>query len=182
MKLTRKQALEQFLSIVKSALEEGIRPRVHLEDITRADFYGFVVPFAIELKKLSDESGVPIKVRACDTLGFGVSYPGVALPRSVPGIIYGLWHHAGIPSENLEWHGHNEFHKVEANAGTAWLSGCSGVNCTLLGIGERTGNCPLEAMVFEYAALRGTMDGMEPSVITEIAEYYKKEIKYKIPP
>ncbi|HHU51105.1 MAG TPA: 2-isopropylmalate synthase [Firmicutes bacterium] len=182
LKLTRKQAMEQFLSIVKSALEEGIRPRVHLEDITRADFYGFVVPFAIELKKLSDESGVPIKVRACDTLGFGVSYPGVALPRSVPGIIYGLWHHAGIPSENLEWHGHNDFHKVVANAGTAWLYGCSGVNCTLLGIGERTGNCPLEAMVFEYAALRGTMDGMDPSVITEIAEYYKREIKYKIPP
>ncbi|HEY8343658.1 MAG TPA: 2-isopropylmalate synthase [Bacillota bacterium] len=182
LKLTRKQALEQFLSIVKAALEEGIRPRVHLEDITRADFYGFVVPFAIELKKLSDESGIPIKIRACDTLGFGVSYPGVALPRSVPGIIYGLWHHAGIPSENLEWHGHNDFYKAVSNAGTAWLYGCSGVNCTLLGIGERTGNCPLEAMVFEYAALRGTMDGMEPSVITEIAEYYKKEIKYKIPP
>ena len=182
LKVTRKQALEQFLSIVKAALDVGIIPRVHLEDVTRADFYGFVVPFAIELKKLSDESGIPIKIRACDTLGFGVSYPGVALPRSVPGIIYGLWHHAGIPSENLEWHGHNDFYKAVSNAGTAWLYGCSGVNCTLLGIGERTGNCPLEAMVFEYAALRGTMDGMDPLVITEIAEYYKKEIKYKIPP
>src|SRR5690554_1096772 len=52
LKLTRKQALEQFTSIVKSALEVGIKPRVHLEDVTRADFYGFVVPFAIELKKL----------------------------------------------------------------------------------------------------------------------------------
>jgi isopropylmalate/homocitrate/citramalate synthase len=37
-------------------------------------------------------------------------------------------------------------------------------------------------MVFEYAALRGTMDGMEPTVITEIADYYRKVIKYKIPP
>lgn len=182
LKTTRKQALEQFISIVKAALDVGIKPRVHLEDVTRADFYGFVVPFAIELKKLSDESGVPIKIRACDTLGFGVSFPGVALPRSVPGIIYGLWHHAGISSENLEWHGHNDFYKVVANASTAWLYGCSGVNCTLLGIGERTGNCPLEAMVFEYAALRGTMDGMDPTVITEIADYYRKVIKYKIPP
>lgn len=182
LKMTRKQALEQFLSIVKAALEIGIKPRVHLEDITRADFYGFVVPLAIELKKLADESGIPIKIRACDTLGFGVSYPGVALPRSVQGIIYGLWHHAGIPSENLEWHGHNDFYKAVTNAGTAWLYGCAGVNCTLLGIGERTGNCPLEAMVFEYAGLRGTMDGMEPTVITEIAEFYEREIGYKIPP
>ncbi len=35
------------------------------------------------------------------------------------------------------------------------------VNCALLGIGERTGNTPLEAMVFEYAQLRGTLDGMD---------------------
>lgn len=115
-------------------------------------------------------------------MGFGVSYPGVALPRSVPGIIYGLWHHAGIPSERLEWHGHNDFYRAVVNAGTAWLYGCAAVNCTLLGIGERTGNCPLEAMVFEYAGLRGTMDGMNPQVITEIAEYYQNVIGYKIPP
>lgn len=182
LKMTRKQAMEQFLSIVKSALEIGVIPRVHLEDITRADFYGFVVPFAIELMKLAEESKIPIKVRACDTLGFGVSFPGVALPRSVPGIIYGLWHHAGVPSECLEWHGHNDFYKSVVNSSTAWLYGCSGVNTTLLGIGERTGNCPLEAMVFEYAALRGTLDGMDTTVITEIAEYYTKEIGYRIPP
>ena len=182
LKMSRGQALEQFLSIIKDALEIGIIPRVHLEDITRADFYGFVVPFAIELMKLSQESGIPIKIRACDTMGFGISYPGVALPRSVPGTIYGLTHHAGVPSEQLEWHGHNDFYKAVANAGTAWLYGCSGVNCTLLGIGERTGNCPLEAMVFEYAALRGTMDGMDPTVITEIADYYINEIGYNIPP
>lgn len=182
LKMTRAQALEQFLRIVKSALEIGVIPRVHLEDITRADFYGFVVPFVIELMRLSEESRIPIKVRACDTLGFGVSYPGVALPRSVPGIIYGLWHHAGVPPERLEWHGHNDFYKAVANAGTAWLYGCSGVNTTLLGIGERTGNCPLEAMIFEYAALRGAMDGMDPTVITEIAEYYTHQIGYQIPP
>ena len=182
LKMTRAQALEQFLRIVRAALEIGVIPRVHLEDITRADFYGFVVPFVIELMRLAEESKIPIKVRACDTLGFGVSYPGVALPRSVPGIIYGLWHHAGVPSECLEWHGHNDFYKVVANAGTSWLYGCAGVNATLLGIGERTGNCPLEAMIFEYAALRGSMDGMEPTVITEIAEYYTREIGYRIPP
>ena len=140
MHLTRKQAMDKYLGIVKSALDFGIRPRCHFEDITRADFYGFVVPFAGALMELSRESGIPIKIRACDTMGYGVSYPGTALPRSVQGIIYGLRHYAEVPAELLEWHGHNDFYKVVSNAATAWLHGCSSINCSLLGIGERTGN------------------------------------------
>lgn len=180
--MTRRQALDQFLGVVKDALDIGVKPRVHFEDITRADFYGFVLPLATCLRQLSQESGIPIKIRACDTLGLGISYTGVALPRSVPGIAYGLWHHAQIPNEFLEWHGHNDLHRAVVNAGTAWLYGISAVNCTLLGIGERTGNTPLEAMVMEYAGLRGTLDGMDAHTITEIAEYYRTDLDYEIPP
>jgi isopropylmalate/homocitrate/citramalate synthase len=136
----------------------------------------------LELHKLMVESGIPIKIRACDTLGYGVSYPGVALPRSVPGIAYGLNHYGRFPSELLEWHGHNDFFKAVVNAGTAWLYGISAVNTTLLGFGERTGNTPLEAMVFEYAALRGTTDGMNTRIVTEIADYYRDVIGYDVPP
>lgn len=181
MGLTRKKALDKYLGIVKSCMEHGIRPRCHFEDITRADIYGFVVPFAIELMKLSAESGIPVKIRACDTMGYGVSYPGAALPRSVPGIIYGLRSYAKVPSTQLEWHGHNDFYKVVTNAATAWLYGCSSVNCSLLGIGERTGNCPLEAMTIEYASLRGTTDGMDLTAITDIAEYIERELDVVIP-
>ena len=182
MRLTRKQALDKYLAIVKAALNQGIRPRCHFEDITRADFYGFVIPFATELMHLSQQSGIPIKIRACDTMGYGVSYPGAALPRSVPGIIYGLHHYAGVPSEWLEWHGHNDFYKVVANAGTAWLYGCASINCSLLGIGERTGNCPLEAMLIEYQSLRGTPDGMDLTAITDIADYMQEEIGLEVSP
>ena len=182
LNLTRRQALDKYLGIVKSALSHGVRPRCHFEDITRADFYGFVVPFASELMKLSKESGIPIKIRMCDTMGFGVSFPGVSLPRSVQGIVYGLHHYAGVPHALLEWHGHNDFYKVVANATAAWLYGASGVNCSLLGIGERTGNCPLEAMAIEYASLRGTLDGMDLTAITDIADYFEREICYNIPP
>ncbi len=180
--LTRREALDHYLGVVKNAFDAGIRPRCHLEDITRADFYGFVVPFVNALTELSEEAGIPVKIRMCDTMGYGVSYPGVALPRSVPGIVYGLHHYAGVSSDMLEWHGHNDFYHGVTNAVNAWLYGASGVNCSLLGIGERTGNIPLEAMVMEYAAIRGTLDGMDPTVITEIAEYFKKEIGYEIPP
>lgn len=182
MKMTRRQAVDYYLETIRSAFDAGLVPRCHLEDITRADFYGFVLPFITEIMKLSDEAGIPVKIRACDTMGYGIPYSEVALPRSVPGIIYGLQHYAGVPSEMLEWHGHNDFYKAVTNAATAWLYGACAVNCTLLGIGERTGNVPLEAMVFEYASLRGSMDGMDPTVITEIARYYKDELGYDIPP
>ncbi len=182
LKMTRREAMNTYLATVAEAFEAGVVPRCHLEDITRADFYGFVVPFVNELHRMSEDAGIPVKIRACDTMGYGVPYTEVALPRSVSGIIYGLQHYSDVPSEMLEWHGHNDFYKAVANASTAWLYGASAVNCSLLGIGERTGNIPLEAMVFEYASLRGTLDGMDPTTITDIAQYFKENIGYEIPP
>ncbi len=182
LKMTRQQVLDHYLSAVALAFEAGVMPRCHLEDITRADFYGFVVPFVNELMKMSQDAGIPVKIRACDTMGYGVPFSEVALPRSVPGIIYGLQHYSDVPSEMLEWHGHNDFYKAVTNASTAWLYGASAVNCSLLGIGERTGNIPLEAMVLEYASLRGSLDGMDTTAITEIAEYFKNNMGYDIPP
>ena len=82
----------------------------------------------------------------------------------------------------LEWHGHNDFYKAVSNATTAWLYGACAVNCSLLGVGERTGNIPLEAMVMEYASLRGSLDGMDTTVITDIARYFREEIGYEVPP
>jgi len=182
LNMTRRQAMDHYLSVVKEALAAGIIPRCHLEDITRADYYGFVIPFVNELMKLSKESGIKIKIRACDTMGYGLPYPGVAIPRSVPGIIYGLGHYSEVPSDCIEWHGHNDFYKGVVNAAHAWLYGASAVNCTLLGIGERTGNVPLEAMVFEYASLQGGIGDIDTTVITEIAEYFTKQLGYDIPP
>ena len=182
MKMTRREAIDHYLSIIRECIETGVRPRCHLEDITRADFYGFVVPFVRALMELMNESGVPIKIRACDTMGYGVTYPGTVMPRSVQGVVHNLTHHANVPHKLLEWHGHNDFYRAVNNATYAWLYGASGVNASLFGIGERTGNTPLEAMVIEYAQIRGTLDGMNPHVITELADYFTKEIGYKIPP
>ena len=181
LNMTRKQAMQHYLGIVRDCLEIGVSPRCHLEDITRSDIYGFVIPFCLELMKLREQYQIPVKVRVCDTMGYGVNYPGAVIPRSIPGIIYGIMVHAGVPSELIEFHGHNDFYKAVSNSTTAWLYGACGVNCSLFGIGARTGNTPLEAMVFEYAQLRGTLDGMDTTVITELVEYYEKELGYKLP-
>ena len=181
LKMTRQQAMFHYLHIVRMCLDYGISPRCHLEDITRSDIFGFVIPFCLELMRLQDEYKIPVKIRACDTMGFGVNFNGSVNPRSVQGIIYGLTTHAGVPSAQLEWHGHNDFYKAVTNSTTAWLYGASAVNTSLFGIGERTGNTPLEAMVFEYAQIRGTLDGMDTTVITELAEYFEKELGEHIP-
>lgn len=182
MKMTRREAMNHYLNIVQECLETGVAPRCHLEDITRSDIHGFVIPFCMELMKLGERYKISVKIRACDTMGYGVNFSGAVIPRSVQGIIYGLVTHGGIPSQLLEWHGHNDFYKAVTNSTTAWLYGASGVNCSLFGIGERTGNTPLEAMVFEYAQLKGTLDGMDTTAITELADYFTREIGYRIPP
>ena len=177
----RKTAMADYLAVVTQALEWGIVPRCHFEDLTRADIYGFCLPFAQKLMELSKDAGIPVKIRLCDTMGYGVPYPGAALPRSVSKLVRAFTDEAEVPGEWLEWHGHNDFHKVLVNAGTAWLSGCSGANCTLLGFGERTGNAPLEAMVIEYISLTGEDDAANTPVISEIVRYFEEELEYVVP-
>ena len=180
LRKTRSQAMNSYLDIAKAALDNGVMPRCHLEDVTRADYDGFILPFAAELLKLGDQYGVPIKIRLCDTLGFGVPWVGVALPRSIPKLIHGL-RKIGVPAEQLEWHGHNDFHKVLIDASTAWLYGCSAANAAIFGSGERTGNPPLEALVIEHAQLKGMTKGVNYDAITELARYAKKELGFEIP-
>jgi len=180
LRKTRAQTMERYLDIVKSALDHGVIPRCHFEDITRSDYEGFVLPFACELMRLAEQYNSPVKVRLCDTLGFGLPWPEVALPRSIPKLISGL-RQIGFPPERLEWHGHNDFHKVQVNAATAWLYGCSAANSSIFGVGERTGNPPLEAMVVEHAQLRGQTEGVNYAAITELAEYAKAELGFAIP-
>ncbi len=182
LNLDRKRAMDNYLRVVDAALENNIIPRCHLEDITRADFNGFVIPFVKKLMERSQDAGMPVKIRACDTLGYGVPHPQAKLPRSVPKIVDTLVNKCGVPSEYLEWHGHNDFHKVIANGFNSWLYGSSGVNGTLLGYGERTGNPPIEGLVMDYISLKKSHDGMDTKVITEIGDYFRKVLDEHIPP
>ncbi len=173
-KKTRRQVLDSFMQVVRAAAEAGLEAiRCHYEDVTRADFWGCVMPFTEELMKFSALSGLRIKIRLCDTMGYGLPYATASLPRSIPKMVYYLQKEFGIPSHNLEWHGHNDFHKVHINSVTAWLSGVAAANGAILGFGERTGNSPLEALAIEYASLTGSSNGMDLTAITDIADFVR---------
>lgn len=181
LNLNRKEAMKKYISIAKEAFESGITPRCHLEDITRADIKGFVIPLVQKLQDVAKSYDKDIKIRACDTLGLGLPYKDSTLPRSVPKIISYLKNKCNLKSKNLEWHGHNDFYKSVINSTTAWLYGAGAVNTTLFGIGERTGNTPLEAMLFEYLQLNDNME-FDFSYLNNIKNIFENKLNYKIPP
>ena len=63
MKKTRGEILPEYLRVVRAVLEAGLRPRCHLEDLTRADLSGFVAPLVEALQELERQARVPIKLR-----------------------------------------------------------------------------------------------------------------------
>src|SRR3972149_3727058 len=101
--------------------------------------------------EVSKEFKKPVWIRLCDTMGYGVPYPWAALPRSVPKLVQVLIRECGVPKD--------------------WLPRRAAPRCALGGAGGPGGTPPLEGAVMEYIGFKGTTNGMDPTVITEIAEY-----------
>lgn len=182
LKKNRRQALDSYKEVVAAALDYGVVPRCHLEDVTRADIYGFVIPMINELNKLCEGTGIKVKIRLCDTMGYGIPFPNAELPRGIPAMLKAILDNTDAKPEQLEWHGHNDFHKVLSNAVCAWLYGCAAANGTFLGFGERTGNPPIEGLVFEWMGLTGIHEGVDTTAITDMANFFRDKINYAIPP
>jgi isopropylmalate/homocitrate/citramalate synthase len=149
----RKQAADTYLDAVKMTLDAGIRPRLHLEDATRAPM-DFLRPFAETVLEISVPYGPALrpKFRICDTMGLGLPYEDVALPRSVPRL-FAEMRALGLTPADLEFHPHNDTWLVVANCLAAIRAGCGVVNGTCLGKGERSGNAPLEAVLLHLAGM-----------------------------
>jgi isopropylmalate/homocitrate/citramalate synthase len=143
----RGQAARTYLDAVRAVLDAGLRPRLHLEDATRAA-EDFLMPFAQACMELTARTPADLrpKFRICDTMGLGLPLDAVGPPRSVPRLVRRL-RELGVPAEDLEFHPHNDTHLVVANCLAALQAGCAVINGTLLGKGERTGNAPLEAVL-----------------------------------
>jgi isopropylmalate/homocitrate/citramalate synthase len=172
----RRRAAATYLDAVRAVLDAGLRPRLHLEDATRAP-EAFILPFTQAVKDLA--SGYPEipppKFRICDTMGLGVPYENVGWPRSVPRLVRRM-REAGVACEDLEFHPHNDTHLVVANSLAAIQAGCAAVNGTLLGKGERTGNAPLEAILIHADGMGCLADGARPDfrALNDLAALYEQ--------
>ena len=181
MNRTRRQAADDYANVVRGVIQAGLRPRCHLEDLTRADLDGFVAPLVESLQEIGRAANVPVKFRLCDTMGFGLPWPEAALPRGVPRLVHYFTRTLGVAPELLEWHGHNDFHRGEVNTVAAWLYGCSAANGSLFGFGERTGNPPLEALVIDHIGLKGETPGVDTTAITRAAAYFRDQLGTPLP-
>ena len=149
----RVQAAQTYLEAVQITLDAGIRPRLHLEDATRAPAE-FVLPFIETVLEVAASYGRDLKpkFRVCDTMGVGLPYDDVDLPRSVPGIFRAL-HRLDLQAGDLEFHPHNDTGLVVANCLAAVREGCGAINGACLGKGERTGNAPLEQVILHFIGM-----------------------------
>jgi len=147
----RQQAAQTYLDAVRVTVDAGIRPRLHLEDATRAPM-DFMQPFIEAVQEICASTGLRPKFRVCDTMGLGLPYEDVALPRSVPRLFSTL-RTMGLASEDLEFHPHNDTWLIVANCLAAVRAGCAVINGTSLGKGERTGNAPLEAVLLRLIGM-----------------------------
>jgi len=160
-------------------MKRGIVVRCTLEDATRASLEKNILPFVEKLIALSERYGVTFRVKVADTLGLGLPFPEVAPPRGIPALIEAL-REAGLAAEQIEFHGHNDLGLVVANHLAAWLHGAGMSNCTLLGIGERAGNCPLEVMLLHYVGLTGRLDRVNLEALPRVVEVLE-EMGYSVP-
>jgi len=158
---SKEEAIDKYLKPILTACEYGMTPRVHLEDATRADIYGWVVPFMNTVLEATEGRA---RFRVCDTIGWGVPDPYASLPTGIPRLISTLYRETGA---ELEFHGHNDFGLATANSAAAWRYGCRKVNVAFAGLGERTGNTSLEQMIAAYIRLYGD-PGFDLSVLPQM--------------
>ncbi len=166
---SKEEAIDKYLRPILTACEYGITPRVHLEDTTRADIYGWVIPF---MQTVLEATEGRAKFRVCDTIGWGVPDPHAALPYGVPRLISTLWRETGA---DLEFHGHNDFGLATANTLAAWHYGCQKANVAFAGLGERTGNTSLEQVLAGYIRLYGD-PGFNLPILSEMARLMEDDL------
>jgi 2-phosphinomethylmalic acid synthase len=169
----RVQAARTYLDAVEMTLAAGIRPRLHLEDATRAPI-DFLLPLIEAALALAEPYGRALrpKFRVCDTMGLGLPYDDVELPRSIPRLFFCL-RAAGLQPEDLEFHPHNDTWLIVANCLAAVRAGCGAINGTCLGKGERTGNAPLEAVLLHLIGM-GYFQERRPdfTALNELGDLY----------
>ncbi len=118
----------EIQSCIEIANHYNIPVTVGLEDSARADI-GFILTLIRQLYLLGVRT-----VRVADTVGTLTPDRGEEIVRLI---------HGAIQELEIEIHEHNDLGMAVANSIVMANAGGNLIDCTLLGIGERVGNCSL---------------------------------------
>jgi len=170
---SRAEACEKYLEAFEYARAHGLRVRCHLEDITRADLNGFVLPLVAEMIDRAPDT----IMRMCDTLNFGIPFLA-ELPYSLPRIITGL-RECGV--REIETHIHDDFGLGVALALAGFWYGATWANLTFLGMGERAGVGELEKVVVFLEQRVEGFHKYEMACLSEFATYMEQQVGLRVP-
>ncbi|NYT11487.1 MAG: homocitrate synthase [Methanomassiliicoccales archaeon] len=165
LRKSREWVLERLVEGIEYAKDHGLYVSANAEDSSRAD-KEFLIKFAQTAKGAGAD-----RLRYCDTLG-------ILEPRRTFETIKVLVDYVKIP---VEMHTHNDFGMATANAIAGVRGGATFISTTVLGIGERTGNSPLEEVVMAAKHLLNVDTGIDTKRFREIAEYVARASNREIP-
>jgi homocitrate synthase NifV len=135
----RDWVLHHLDSVLAFAAQAGCDYSVGLQDAARAD-----PAFLDEVIRRATGLGA-FRVRISDTVGVLNPFTAAALVTRVRSVAPGLI---------ISFHAHNDLGMAVANTLAAAQAGADMLDCTVNGLGERAGNCPLEELLFalKYSA------------------------------
>jgi len=166
---TLETLLKHTRESVSFAVKEGLPVMYVTEDTTRAD------PETLRaLYSAAIECGAK-RVCICDTVGHILPEGVERLVRHVCGIVT----QTGV-SVGVDWHGHRDRGLAVVNTLAAIRAGATRVHGCGLGVGERTGNTPID-LVLVNLKLLGWID-RDLTRLREYCEAVAKALKVTIPP
>ena len=162
---SREWVLERAEEAASEAKKHGLIFTLSAEDASRT-----ALPFLIEYYRLAERLGARM-VRYCDSLG-------IEDPLTTYRRIKFICREISLP---VEMHMHNDFGMATANVLAGIRAGASSVAASIGGLGERTGNSPLEEIVMALKYLYGVDLGIDTSRFREVAEYVAGASQRAIP-
>ncbi len=151
--------------VIGYAREKGLQVALGGEDSSRADLrdIGLIAAAAAKL-------GV-FRFRFADTLG-------LLDPFSTYEYIKRLRDETDLA---IEFHGHNDLGLATANTLAAIRAGASHASVTVLGLGERAGNAPLEEVCVALPRTAEARTGVDPTRLAALAELVAHAARDSIP-
>ncbi len=137
------------------AVKEGLSVLYVTEDTTRAD--------PESLRRLYGAAIRAGATRVCiaDTVGYATPAGAAAVVRFVASIVEECGGGVGI-----DWHGHRDRDLAVGNSLAAWAAGATRLHGAAIGLGERVGNTPMDALLVNLVLM-----GQRDADLSRLGEY-----------
>ncbi len=162
---SRQWVLDAVEEAVSYAADHGLYISCNAEDASRAD-----LDFLVEFSKVAKDAGAD-RIRYCDTIGLDDPFSAYERVKTIIDKV----------DVDVEMHTHNDFGMATANSVAGIKAGARFVSTTVMGIGERTGNTPLEEIVMASKHILDLDTGIDTRKFLELVQFVARASNREIP-